>query len=167
MQGGGTQRRRLPRDRPAKPHPRPTLISPAREKTPLRFNVLFLIFSPPCEKKKKKKMIFQTSDSRAFSQDLVHLKTCGKPCGMSQMIPRCGPQTGLTHSCPAQRQRGGGGRGGGGFAGRTPVKYQKTLSLLSVCVCCFQSIGAHWGCGLMSFVEKLKMEVLLCRINRE
>lgn len=60
----------------------------------MQFNFLFLIFSPPG----KRKMIFQNLWQPSLSQDLVHLKTCGKPCGMFQMIPRCGLQTGLTHS---------------------------------------------------------------------
>lgn len=55
----------------------------------------------------KKKDDFSNLWQPSLSQDLVHLKTCGKPCGMFQMIPRCGPQTGLTHSSPTQRQGGG------------------------------------------------------------
>lgn len=84
-------------------------------------------------------MIFQTSDSRAFSQDLVHLKTCGKPCGMFQMIPRCGPQTGLTHSLPAQRWEGGIKEA---LLGESLSNIKKLLSL-SVDFCYFQSIRAH------------------------
>lgn len=88
----------------------------------------------------KKKDDFSNLWQPSLSQDLVHLKTCGKPCGMFQMIPRCGPQTGLTHSFPAQRQ-------GGGVKEALPREslsnIKKPLSL-SVDFCYFQSITAHW-----------------------
>lgn len=53
------------------------------------------------------------------------------------MTPRCGPQTGLTHSLPTQRQ-------GGGIKEASPGEslsnIKKRLSL-SVDFCYFQSIG--------------------------
>lgn len=54
---------------------------------------LFFLFSSP-----PKKETFSNPWQPNLSRDFVHLRTCGKSCGMFQMIPRCGPQTGLTPS---------------------------------------------------------------------
>lgn len=108
-----------------------------KRENPLYSFIFFLIFSLPGEKKRDD---FSNLWQPSLSQDLVHLKTCGKPCGMFQMIPRCGPQTGLTHSFPAQRQ-------GGGIKEALPgesLSSIKKLSSLSVDFCYFQSIRAHW-----------------------
>jgi len=89
----------------------------------------------------EKKYDFSNLWQPSLLQDLVHLKTCGKPSGMFQMTPRCGPQTGLTHSLPTQRQ-------GGGIKEASPGEslsnIKKRLSL-SVDFCYFQSIRAHWS----------------------
>lgn len=107
-----------------------------REKPLYSLIFSFSFFPLLAEKKDDFSNLWQPS----LSQDLVHLKTCGKPCGMFQMIPRCGPQTGLTHSFPAQRQ-------GGGINEALPresLSNIKKLLSLSVDFCYFQSIRAHW-----------------------
>lgn len=133
------QKHRYPTHPPT--HPPPYLISPGeREKSLLIF---CLIFSLPG----KYKMIFFCNFfffanlwQASLSQDLVHLKTCGKPWGMFQMIPRCGPQTGLTHSSLNRWPRWS---REDALPGESLSNIAQLLSF-SVNFCYFQSIRAHW-----------------------
>lgn len=123
-------------------HPPPYLISPGeREKSLLIFSVSFFPFLANtrwfffCNI-----FFFANLWQASLSQDLVHLKTCGKPWGMFQMIPRCGPQTGLTHSSLDRWPRWS---REDALPGESLSNIAQLLSF-SVNFCYFQSIRAHW-----------------------
>ena len=125
-----------PRDSPENPPISLPNLTCKRE-NPLYSLIFSFSFFPLLAKRKDD---FSNLWQPSLLQDLVQLKTCGKPCGMFQMIPRCGLQTGLTHSFPAQQQGGGIKEA---LPGESLSSIKKLLSL-SVDFCYFQSIKAHW-----------------------